>query len=364
MIASGRLLVKKLKKKKESIKLYFPLEASEIIQAYLSDDNKSAKFYFTPSKTKLFFFGCESLLLAKVAAYHVLYGNPTKAETIITKNPDTLLHRIEQTAPNGTIVKGTLYQLILWADDDYIRNKRNETYIEMIKHLLITNHGSENEAKQREKQFQGWNEKSHLAADRSAFHEISRAFDKSKVTTETQFNNDTKLQAAIKKFKNHFKPEGPIIFGKNCAPQLWDYACLFYAEEKFRAYGGYGSIKNLKFCELILGTIDLNLPAWAVQVLQTGAYSILRKHSKVSRSNVESCFDTSPTSKLRLGDNHFMSIFGRDDDDGPIEIAQLSRMDGRVWPYKNPLFTSFQQQAKLSTQNKGLISSFLNKKVK
>lgn len=295
-------------------------DLTEIIQGYLGDDHDEKTVRsIIPDRSQLSFFRNEALLLAHFAAYHVLWGNPDKVKPIIMQNPDTLLCRVERTGPNG-LQSGTLYQLLLWTDDNHFRNEHGETFVEMIRNILLSlPNGIKEEKAQREIQFRDWREEVQVAADRAAFDEVALAFDKSTATTAAHLDSDTTLQAAIVKFKEYLKPKSIITSGKNCIPQLWDYASNFYDFTKFVVYnGGYGydqdyvSPKNNLFCQKILGTIDLRLPAWSMQVLRHGVFNAnMHTDESIPRENIASLYDISPSTSIRrLGDNAFMDVRG------------------------------------------------------
>jgi ankyrin repeat protein len=267
---------------------------------------------------KIRFFNQEHLLLANQAAHHALWGNPDQFVAIVNQNPDVLLCSVEIKDPRNIVVKGKLYELLLWTDDAYIKNEQETTFIEMVRELLIKYHGVRVEKEQRARQFRGWDEKLEIKADRAAFDEVSRAFDESTAKTNDELAKDDKLQAAIIKFKNYLKSKEKVEYGKNCIPQLWDYSGEFYDYQKYEAYGAFDSPKNNLFCREILGTIDTCLPPWAMQVLARGIYYVKNQHALIPRIDVSSYYaipDSSSSSDLCLGVNCFMSKFGYQDSD-------------------------------------------------
>ncbi|MHB1948138.1 MAG: hypothetical protein ACYCQI_08500 [Gammaproteobacteria bacterium] len=303
--------VKKQEKKEELINLRFLPDVLEIIQGYICDD-KPVPY------SSISFWGDKGHIAAHLAAYYALWGFPEQFEEIIRQCPEALLSRVERVGPN-TSVRGTLYQLLLWVDDDHIRNEKGETFVEMARRILINKYGEKIEAKQKTEWFGGWDEETHLKELKAEFDKVARTFDESKATTEDELKNDRKLQAAIQKFKEYLKyittqkdPNTNLLMTKkNCIPQLWDYSSKFYTDEKNETYGAFDSPKNRLFDIQILGNIDLRLPVWAMQVIDCGLNTARNDH--VPRNDVSSYYDVSSSKSvtdLRLGVNSYLTIYG------------------------------------------------------
>lgn len=319
MIATGRELDES-ETKEDSKTVSFPHVITEIIQGYLCNDHSiKAKTADVPLLSQLSFFKDEALLLAHFAAYYVLWGQPDKIETLITSNPSILLRSVERSSPNGHRIKGTLYQLALWTDDNHIRNERGETFVEMIRRVLISCYKAKTEAQQRENWFRGWDEKTYVKTLKAEFDNLAMAFDQSTAITYDDFFKDTEVHTAIRRFKGCLSK---VPTKKNCTIELWDHAALFYNYEKFRAYGGncYGvKPKNEIFCKIILGSIDGQLHAWAIQVLlRGGLYNSIYESFQVERKDVFSCYyrtetindNKKPKTYRRLGKEALLNIRG------------------------------------------------------
>jgi len=265
------------------------------------------------STSSVFFFDHGDLLIASRkaggAGTCLAWGQPDDAEEILETRTQALLSTVIVKAPNGDLIKGTPYQIVLYINDNFIKNKKDETAVEMVKRLLIANHGIDEEIKQYALQFpknekQDWEdeEKKKKAALFAAFDKVTNAFDESKAVTEEALANDAKLQEAITNFKTEIAPKGIITSGRCCMSDLWDYAQKYYTDAKFTAYGGYGP-KNYLFHDKVLGSIDPRLQSWGAQVLKRGIYYVMKDGVDVPRVDVSSYYDVSPCSNLQLDDN-------------------------------------------------------------
>ncbi len=251
---------KKTKKEEKKLvqtttKIFLPGGLPEIILDYLSDNTLA----FLGA---LFFFGTKELITHR-AAYCALWGQPEEFKTIVTYRPDTLLSSVKEKGPNGS-VEGTPYQLLLWADDNYIKDEKDKTFLGMA-----SNHLPKKSAEQQQSEwFASWDEKKHVAKLQAAFTKIAKAFDESTAMTEDGLKKDDALQKAIESFTQDLKAIS-VTAKRNCIPQLWNIASQFYTYEKYKAYGGTESPKNQLFCFRILGLIDSYLPAWALQAISS-----------------------------------------------------------------------------------------------
>jgi len=268
---------------------------------------KLASLTFSP------FFEKPSLLYAHRAAYYALWGQPEQFEAIVKFCPEVLTSKVEiqgphveQTEPHGNIIKATPYQLLLREDDNYIRDKKGRTFLEMAKSYFPD---PEIEKQQKEEWFKGWDETAHVKELQAEFDKVLKAFDDSNARIENELNKDTLLQKAIQYFKEYLKT-AVYKAKKNCIPQLWDYSAQKYTTERWRAYGAYNSDKNRLISFQIYGAIDIKLGVWGMQVLHCGIGDILAGFNVFLRTDVSSYYTSSHSSGLHPGVNSFMSILG------------------------------------------------------
>jgi hypothetical protein len=305
---------KQNKEDKGMTEIFFPPGVPEIIQGYLSDDkpgffSSGGDLTSVPSLT---FFGDPALLIAHEAAYHVLWGRPKEFKAIMTSCPKALLSRVlsyqvERIGPHGCM-KGSLYQLLLYADDRYITDyNEDKTFFKMVLGYL-----PEGEAKKQEAEwFKDWDEKAHVKELKDHFDKVTKIFDESKAITQEELKKDIKLHQAILFFKEYLK-NAVLHAKKNCIPQLWDHAAQFYTEAKFIAYGGYTNIqKNRIICFELLGTIDVHLPAWGMQVLARGiCHCANGDKTHLTSGDITDISDYYDVSSSGLGVSSYMNILG------------------------------------------------------
>ncbi len=306
----------------DRLQRYLPDVIIDLIQSYNSDepfsdhlippvpgDNQDS---YNSYMSSLNLFGMEKLFLAGKAMDLFLWGRVDEAIRIMETFPHLFTVVVERVGPSGT-VKDTFYGHALFTDDQYILDKDGNTAIDRAKNLLIKHYGEAEEQKQRQARFpQGWGEeeKAKVKEYSEGFDAVAKVFDESKAITKGELEEDKSLQDAIQNFKNFLTPKGINRSGRCCMHQLWDYAAKFYDEQKYLAYGGFGTAKNNLFCRKILGTIDLRLPAWCMQVLEHGIDYANVRSDPVLRANVIYHFNVSASNNYILGNDYFMGLIG------------------------------------------------------
>lgn len=362
--------LQKPKEKKEVEKIMnvtLPRGITEIIQTYIWDNKSSPNNQSTTdlsalsynqeliSLSVLSFFNTDNkTYLAEKAAYYILWGQPKKCQMIIQEHPDVLFLPVKKVkGPHGNQAM-TPFQALLWTDDKYIKDiEEGKTFLKMALSYL-SDEQLRQAKEQYEKWFKDWDEEAHVKELQNTFDKVVKLFDKSKAMTDTELKSDTTLQQAIQNFKHYLK-NAVLDAKKNCIPQLWDYASQVYTVKKYKAYGGYDSQKNKLFSSQLLGTIDINSPAWMMQILHKGVYytaviSAIRcgiflnppsnlyqdalDYDDIIRDDVSSYYLITPL-KGNLGIDSCMTIYGR------LEKASYMREGKYVFDHKSPVVPNF-----------------------
>lgn len=318
--------------------LYFPRGVPEIIQRYGYDDESSCD---NPSITRSvslfgnkndpndelvslsalsFFSAGNKNYLAKKAAEYVLWAQPEKCKAIIRQHPDILLLSVENAnGPCGEMKDVTPYQALLWANDNYIKDKEGKTFLEMARSYL----SPEQVKEQEEKWFENWDEKAHVKELKVKFDKVAMIFDDyiildtfdkygtivdwdyprklSEAMIKRDLGHDTtliSLHQAIKCFKDYLK--NVVLHAKrNCIPQLWSHAYRFYTSNKYNNYGE--QVKG------VLDTIVVNSQAWMMQ-LRHGVILNVGEDDQVVRDDISSYYRVTSDDRTRSVDRFILAL--------------------------------------------------------
>ncbi len=244
---------------------------------------------------------------------HIIYGEKDQAEAMLkqaSELPDkTLLSALllgKDTVAsysfgldknNPVKMKGTALQIAAGADDvDVIINGKKvvDGMAEMIaSYLGQLPDGEALIAKQMQEQFpDDKSEEERCLRDMEALNKVVKAIEDAtdaecKQALAEDVKPDNRCEAALAEFRHYLEPKDVITTGKQFNAEFLLHAWKLYIEkyaEKYAAFGGVDSFRDMLFWHKIIGYIRRFLPANLAHAFTQGLYYIVEKGEKLDRS--------------------------------------------------------------------------------
>lgn len=260
---------------------------------------------------------------AKLAAYHILSGDPEEVKRLVNRNPLILYCSIEIKDHQGRRVKGTPLQIAAMAGDFNIRNKKGSGMVERLRCYL----SKEEAIKQLLAKFPpGWEKeteermKPYLTALNKFIKEIVKA------KADTYLELEAKCESSIKKFRHSLipNPNQVITSGYIFDPQILCTAMELVEpfEKNTVLSGGWCSNKSAFFWVYGIGSLQACASVCDIQIFKEGIYNVINESTLPNR--LLNFSDEIPSALFSLGSSCFLNIFGN-----------FQSLSGGMWAQKN-----------------------------
>lgn len=273
---------------------YLQMQALNLDHQEESKNNVSSHLHFSANNEHAFFFNRTASIrdVTDKLAKSILWGFPDQADSLIQQHanilPDILLQPVTVRGPNSIQPSrpATIYQLLLWTDDNYILDQQGSTFLEKIRNVLVNCHGQTVEESQRLSWCERIDQVTLLTNLKEAFDRVVNTLEHASIVSEHKLITDNSLQNTYQAFSVLLSETAKVSL--NCIPLIFDYVITYYRNH-FENNGGYGedhwtgSPKNRFLAHKLLGLIELYLPTWGMQVLVNGLDASIQGGSVLRR---------------------------------------------------------------------------------